>query len=113
MVRRRRSVRRGEFFVEAAERYFPRGGSPEGRPSFEMFEAGPLRGIEALFGRAFDELPEPYPGIREWTTIEVPFFAPMTFYALLVDEDVELIDLVVDEDYDWDTPGDPSTDDEP
>jgi hypothetical protein len=30
-----------------------------------------------------------------------------------VGEDVELIDLVVDEDYDWGTPGDRSTDDEP
>lgn len=88
MPRGRRNVRRGDYFVEAAERYFPRGGAPDGRPSFEMFEAGPLRAIEGLFARAFEELPEPYPGIREWTTIEVPFFAPMTFYALLVDDDV-------------------------
>jgi hypothetical protein len=72
-----------------------------------MFEDGPLRAIEALLAQAFDELPEPYPGIREWATIEVPFFAPMTFYALLVNDDVELVDLVVDEDYQWESPGDP------
>ena len=86
----RRAVRRGKLFLEAALGYFPRGGAPDGRPSFELFEAGPLKGIEELFARSFDELPEAYPGVRAWTTIGVPFFAPMTFYGMLVDDGVEL-----------------------
>lgn len=113
MAPKRRPVRRGEFFLEAAERHFPHGGTPDGRPSFERFDAGPLRAVEELFGRLFDELPEPYPGIRAWTTIGVPFFGPMTFYGLLVNDYVELIDLVVDEDYEWYSPGDPGADNEP
>lgn len=100
----RRPVRRGRYFLEAARGYFPVGGSSDGRPSFELFEGGPLKGIEELFARSFDELPEPYPGIRVWTTIEVPFFAPMTFYGMLVDDTVELVDVVLDEDYQWGSP---------
>lgn len=113
MTAERRRVRRGGFFLQTAEHHFPIGGSADGRPSFERFEAGPLKAIEELFGRAFDELPEPYPGIRAWTTIEVPVFGPMTFYGLLVDDYVELIDLVVDEDYEWGSPADPGADDGP
>lgn len=51
---------------------------------------------------------EPYPGIRAWTTIAVPFFPPMTFYALLDTSDtVELVDLTVDADYEWGAGGEP------
>jgi hypothetical protein len=76
-----------------------------------MFEAGPLRAIEELFARRFEELPEPYPGIRAYLTIAVPFFAPMTFYGIRVADDggevVEIVDITFDEEYEWDSPGDP------
>ena len=46
---------------------------------------------------------EPYPGVRAWTTIAVPWFPPMTFYAVLDTSDtVELVDLTVDAEYEWD-----------
>jgi hypothetical protein len=51
---RRRQVRRSADFVVEAERLFPRGGSAEGRPSFEVFEAGPLRGAETAFAMGSD-----------------------------------------------------------
>jgi hypothetical protein len=37
----------------------------------------------------------------------------MTFYGLLVNDYVELIDLVVDEDYEWGSPGGPGADNGP
>jgi hypothetical protein len=110
----RREVRRSDNFTEAAYGLFPRGGSVDGRPSFELFEQGPLRAVEDLCARAFEQMAEPYPGIRAWTTIEVPFFPPVTFYAALDTSDmVELIDLTVDTDYEWESPGDAGADDEP
>jgi hypothetical protein len=107
----RRHVRRSELFLETAHRFFPPGGSVDGQPSFEMFADGPLRAVEELCARAFEEMSEPYPGIRAWTTIEAPFFAPMTFYAVVDTTGVvELIDVTVDTDYEWDSPGDSAPD---
>ena len=42
--------------------------------------------------------------------MEVPLFGPMTFYGLLVDDYVELIDLVIDDGYEWGSLGDPGAD---
>jgi len=95
----RRQVRRSELFIETAQRFFPPGGSVQGRPSYQLFEDGPLGAIEFLFARRFDGLPDPYPGDRAWTTIQAPLFPPMTFYAAGVDDYVELLDLTVDTDY--------------
>lgn len=98
----RRPVIRSELFLQHASELFPLGGSVGGRPSFEMFEAGPLRGVEELFGRAFDDQPEAVPGIRFAMTAAVPRFAPMVFFAALgTDGAVEILDVTHDEDY-WD-----------
>jgi hypothetical protein len=37
----------------------------------------------------------------------------MTFYGLFVNDYVELVDLVVDEDYEWGSPGDSGADSRP
>jgi len=58
-----------------------------------------LRAVEELCASSFESMAEVEPGIRLWTTIEVPFFPPMTFFAVLDTEDV--VELVVDDDYDW------------
>lgn len=98
----RRSVRRSGYFVEVAQEFFPPGGSTDGRPSFARFEEGPLRAIEDLCALDFESMTEIEPGIRAWTTVEAPFFPPMTFFALLDTAGVvELVDLLVDSDYDW------------
>jgi hypothetical protein len=34
---------------------YPPGGSSDGRASFELFEERPLRAVEMLFERAFDD----------------------------------------------------------
>jgi hypothetical protein len=110
----RRYVRRSDQFLEIARNLFPPGGSLDGRPSFELFEQGPLEAMEDLCAWAFEEMSEPYPGIRSWITIGVPIFPPMVFYAVLDTSDVvDLIDLVLDTDYEWESAGDPQTDDEP
>lgn len=44
----RRRVTRSEGFVERALALYPPGGSADGTPPFEMFESGPLRGVELL-----------------------------------------------------------------
>ena len=110
MASQRRPVRRSDLFLETARQSFPPGGSPDGRPSFELFERGPLHAAEELCALAFEQMAEPYPGIRAWTTIAVPFFPPMTFYAVLDTTGVvDLMDLTIDTDYDWGTPSDADT----
>lgn len=105
----RRSVQRSEYFVEVAQSIFPPGGSTEGDPSFELFESGPLRAVEDLCVLAFESMVEIEGGIRVWTTIELPLFPPMTFFAVLdTTGTVELVDLLVDTEYEWD-----AEDDEP
>lgn len=98
----RRRVSRSALFLEHAEAYFPPGGSAPGQPPFDVFEKGPLRGVEELLARSFDDLPEAAPGIRFAMTIAVPVFPPMVFYAALgTDGAVELLDVIIDEEY-WD-----------
>lgn len=79
MVRRR--IIRSALFLEHAEALFPPRGSPEGDPSCQHFEKGPLRGVEELFSRAFEDQPEAVPGVRFAMTAAVPLFPPMVFYA--------------------------------
>jgi hypothetical protein len=108
---RRRQVRRSQAFLEAANRLFPPGGSVDGRASFELFEVGPLAAIEELFARDFESQPEAVEGtaIRFAMTHGVPVFPPLVVYAVLVTDDVvELIDIIVDDDY-FDLIGDDST----
>lgn len=98
---------RSATFLQLARELYPPGGSAAGQPSFDLFETGPLAAFEELASRAFEELAEPAAGIRCWTTISVPLFPPMTFFCLLTTDDVvEVIDVAVDEDYDWGVPED-------
>lgn len=104
---RRRKVKRSAFFLDVAESHFPPGGSPAGRPSFEDFAEGPLRAIEELCSRAFESMSEAEAGVRVWVTMATPIFPPMAFYAVLDTTDaVELVDLLVDVDYDWEASAD-------
>ena len=84
---------------------YPPGGSPDGRPSFELFERLILRGVELQFSLQFDDLPvalQEVPSIRHVMTHAVPYFPALVIYGiLLTDGAVELLDLEVDEDY-WD-----------
>ncbi len=68
-----------------------------------MFEAGPLVAARELFARWFDESPEAEPGtgIKVWITIDLPFFPPMAFYALLVGDYVEIIDVTIEDPQDY------------
>ena len=98
----RRRVVRSEGFVQRAEALYPPGGSGEGRPSFELFCAGPLRAVEELFSRRFDDQPEAVEGtaVRFALTHDLPIFPAMVFYAWLgTDGAVELLDVVVDEEF--------------
>lgn len=98
----RRRVVRSARFLEQAHHFFPPGGSAEGKPPFELFEQGPLRAVEELFSRAFEDQLEGLEGtgIRIATTHQVPVFPAMTFFAMLTtDDDVHLVDLLVDEEY--------------
>ena len=76
--RPRRTVVRSAHFLEQARAIYPPGGSAEGRPASELFEAGPLKAVEELFSRAFEDQPEGLEGtgIRVATTHEVPVFPP-------------------------------------
>ncbi len=62
------------------------GGSSDGRPSFEQFEDQP----EAVEGTA----------IRFAVTHQLPVFPAMVMFGCLgTDDSVELLDVIVDEDY--------------
>ena len=94
----RRRVTRSEGFVERALALYPLGGLADGTPSFELFESGPLRGVEELFARAFDDQPEAVEGtgIRFAMTHGVPVFPAMVFYGCLgSDGGIELLDVIV------------------
>lgn len=54
---RRRRVRRTTHFLDEAQGLFPLGGSPDGRPSFELFADRILRAVEELFARDFEGSP--------------------------------------------------------
>jgi hypothetical protein len=100
---RRREVRVSETLVTSARQFFPVGGSPDGRPSYELFESRPLAAARELFARWFDESPEAEPGtgIKVWITIDLPFFLPSRFYALLVEDYVEIIDVTIEDPQDY------------
>jgi len=106
-VASRREVRHSPAFLATAKERFPVGGSAEGRPSYELFERGPLEAASELFSRSFDDLFEIVPGIRAIDTLHTPFFPPITFYAVLVDDYIEIVSLSIDDTY-WELlDGDP------
>jgi hypothetical protein len=75
-------------------------------PSFDLFMRGPLQGAVEYFARAFEDALEVLPGtgIRQLHTIDSCFPA-MAFYALRVDDHVEIVEYTVDPDY-WELVGD-------
>ncbi len=101
----RRPVRRSPAFLEQARRLFPPGGSVEGRPSFGLFERGPLRGAETAFSLDFEAQREHIDGVGSIRYVMVPptsFFGPLVISAcLLADGVVEIVSVIEDEGY-WD-----------
>jgi hypothetical protein len=73
--------------------------SAVGRPSEYDFVAGPLAAAQFAF-RGFDELSyDIVPSVR-WYTVVDPFFGPVTFVGLLLDDDsVEIVGFESDPDY--------------
>jgi hypothetical protein len=111
--RSRREVRRSAQFLAHARQLYPPGGSPDGRPPFELFEERILRAAELQFALDFEDLPvaiEEVPAIRHVMTHAVPYFPALVIYAILLSDDaVEILDLDVDETY-WDLIGDDPVD---
>ncbi|MDP9401915.1 MAG: hypothetical protein M3P85_00965 [Actinomycetota bacterium] len=105
MADRRLKVTRSSEFERKARGFFPPGGSPDGKPSFELFEKTVLKAVELAFSRMFDDLPlakEGLGAIRAVSTQAVPHFPPLVVYGMLVtDATVDLMDIEVDEDF-WD-----------
>lgn len=101
----RRRVRRSATFLDQAHQLFPPGGSAAGRPSFELFESGPLRGAETAFALNFEAQREPVEGVGAIRFVMIPptpMFGPIVIYACLnTDDEVEIISVIEDEDY-WD-----------
>lgn len=109
MVQRR--VRRSPQFIAEAQALVPPGGSPDGKTSFEEFAAGPLRAVETLFRRRWEDQPEAIEGtgIRYALTHDVPLFPALVVYGVLVEGDIiELVSVIIDPDY-WDLVGDDPT----
>ena len=73
--------------------------SVSGRPSEYDFVTGPLAAAQFAF-RGFDELSyDIVPSVR-WYTVVDPFFGPVTFVGMLLDDDsVELVGFDDDPDY--------------
>ena len=91
--------------VEAKARHaFPPSGSPDGRPSCELFSKRALEPVIEAWQRNFEASPEAEPGspIRVLLTFPNPEFPPLAFYGILVGDEVEIWDFTVDEEY-WDT----------
>lgn len=84
--------------------------TPEGAPAGDDFVNGPLAVATVAF-RQFDALPpETGPSVRSYHTFH-PFFGPVVFFGVLVDErTVEVAAFDVDDDY-WHTIGDDPSDD--
>lgn len=108
----RRPVRRSAAFLQQAEHLFPPARSAEGRPPFEIFEQGPLRGAETAFALNFEaqrQHIEGVGGIRYVMVAPTPFFGPLVISAcLLADGVVELVSVIEDEGY-WDLVADDPT----
>lgn len=104
----RRPVRRSAEFVRQARALFPPGGSSAGRPSFEVFEQGPLRGAEAAFSFDFEAQRRPIQGVASIRQVIIPptlSFGPLLISACLIsDGAVELASVIEDEGY-WDLVG--------
>ena len=81
-----REVRRSATFLAHAMEEFPPVGSVDGGPSWEMFEAGPLKAIEFAFGHSWEKNVVTPEGVRIVTTHALPFFPAMSIYALLVSD---------------------------
>jgi hypothetical protein len=100
-----RRIRRGEQFGDAARVLFPPGGSAEGKPSFELFEARVLRIVERRMAETFEDLPEAVEGtgIRFAMTHALPYIPALVIYGMLVVDDgeemIELVDIVIDDEY--------------
>lgn len=109
----RRQVRRSSAFLEQARQLFPLAGSAEGRPSFKVFEQGPLRGAETAFSLDFEAQREHVEGVGSIRYVLIPptpFFGPLVIFAcLMTDGVIELVSVIEDEDY-WDLIGDDPTD---
>ena len=89
--------------MEHALAEFPRGGASDGRPSWQLFEDGPLKAVEVAFGHSWEKNAIAAEGVRVVTTHSLPYFPAMSIYAVLVhdrsEEWVELLDIVIDRDY--------------
>jgi len=108
----RRRVRQSDEFIHQAERLFPRAGSAAGRPTFETFARGPLRGAEIAFSLDFEAQRQHIEGVGSIRFVMIPptaFFGPLVISAcLLSDAVIELVSVIEDEGY-WDAVlGDPS-----
>jgi hypothetical protein len=112
MPGRRRIVLLSDEFVQRAQALFPPAGSPEGRPSWDLFQVTVLKAAVTAFGNDFEGQHGDEPGspIHVVLTAATPFFShPLAFYAVLADDDtVEIVDVIEDEDWleTWDDPGD-------
>ncbi len=89
------------LLIQHAQQLFPPGGSAGAAPSYELFEAGPLAAARQFFARRFDDAPEAAGGVKVWITIDLPLFPPMAFYAALVGDHVELLDVTIEEPQDY------------
>lgn len=109
----KRPVRRSQAFIEQARRLFPPGGSASGRPPFQLFEQGPLRGAETAFSLSFEAQLEPVEGVGSVRSVVVPpttVFGPLVIFGILTtDGIVEIVSVVEDEGY-WEVIGDDPTD---
>jgi len=95
----RESVTVSDEVLREARGRFPVGGSAEGKPSYELFETGPLAAATAYFEREFDNALEEAAGIRFHMTVGT-YFPAMAFYAARIGTTgIEIIDLVVDDQY--------------
>ena len=75
----------------------------DGRPSFEVFDQGPLRGAETAFALDFEGQREHIEGLGSIRYVKVAptaFFGPLVISAcLLRDDTVEIVSVIDDEGY--------------
>ena len=95
----KREVRLSDSFRAEAAVHFPPGGSIDGKPPWEMFEKGPLRAAIQAFGEDFEGNAIAYDPVRIVQMPPTVFFPPMTIYAILVEDWVEIMSIDVDSDY--------------
>ncbi len=82
-----REVRRSARFVAKAQGLYPPGGSPDGRPSFELFERLICEVSNPSSPLQFDDLPvalQEVPSIRHVMTHAVPYFPALVIYGILL-----------------------------